>query len=228
MELKKSNKANLDKKRSLFMEIGLLIAFSVVLLAFELKFEPPKEEEEVQRKTDVIEQEEVQLTRQEEQQQKPPEPPKVADILEIVDDKVVIDQHIDINMDADLLTAIEPVEFVPTVQEEEEEIILFAIIEDKPTFNGKDADVGFRDWVFSQIKYPPVAAENGITGRVIYEFCIDKNGKLTDIKLLRGPDPLLDAEVLRVLKMSPDWTPGKQRGKAVKVRYQFPFSFQLQ
>jgi protein TonB len=139
-----------------------------------------------------------------------------------------INTHIEINTDVDLNTEIAAIEFTPTEVVEEEEIVLFAIVEEKPTFMGEDADAGFRKWVSTKIVYPPIAAENGIFGRVFYEFAIDKSGNVCDIKLLRGVDPLLDAEVLRVLKMSPKWTPGMQRGKAVKVRYQFPFMFQLQ
>ena len=228
MELKKSDKANLNKSRVLFIEIGLLIALGASLLAFEWQASPEED-----KKTDgamdiAVEEELIAQTRQEEPPPPAPEPPKVTDFLEILSDDVKIDTHIDINMDVDLNAEITPVEFTPTAVEEEEETVLFAIVEDKPTFMGEDAEAGFRKWVFSKIVYPPIAAENGITGRVFYEFAIDKSGNVCDIKLLRGVDPLLDAEALRVLKMSPKWTPGMQRGKPVKVRYQFPFMFQLQ
>ena len=108
---------------------------------------------------------------------------------------------------------------------DEEEIFYYAIVEEKPMFNGKDAEVSFSEWVNSVLVYPPVARENDITGRVFTDFIIDKDGNLTDIRILRGADPLLDAEALRMLRMSPKWTPGKQRGKTVKVRYQFMFVF---
>jgi protein TonB len=101
------------------------------------------------------------------------------------------------------------------------------VIEDKPLFNGKPAEEGFREYVGSNTKYPPVAAENGITGRVYVEFTIDKDGTVINVKILRGVDPSLDAEALRVIKASPKWTPGRQRGKTVKVKYQFPVNFRL-
>jgi len=234
MELKKSHKANLEKWRGLFLEIGLLLALSVSLLAFEWKVAPKEEEEEntgpVQA---VMEMEDiVPITRQEEAPPPPPEPPKVTDILDIVADDVVVDTNLEINMEADFSTEIVPVVFEASagsavVIEEEEEVMLFHIIEDKPTFQGKDADTGFREWVQKQTVYPPVAQENGITGRVYIEFTIDRDGSLTDIKILRGVDPQLDAEAMRVIKMSPKWQPGMQRGKAVKVKYTFPFFFQL-
>ena len=229
MELKKSDKANLDKNRGLFIEIGLLVALGFVLLAFEWQKTPEEEKFEEERIVEAITEELVQVTRQEEPPPPPPEPPKITDILDIVADDVVVDSHIEINIEVDLNTEITVFEFTETeIVEEEEEIFLFAIVEDKPMFNGKDADVGFREWVNSRIQYPPVAQENGITGRVICEFAIDRDGNVTEIKVLRGADPLLDNEVTRVLRQSPKWTPGMQRGKPVKVRYMFPFTFQLQ
>jgi protein TonB len=228
MELKKSDKANLNKSRVLYIEIGLLLALGVSLLAFEWQTSPKEDKKIDGPAIESIEEEQVAPTRQEEPPPPAPEPPKVTDFLEIMSDDVKIDTHIEINTDVDLNAEIVPVEFTPTVVEEEEEIILFAIVEEKPTFNGEDAEVGFRKWVSSKIVYPPIASENGIAGRVFYEFAIDKSGNVCDIKLLRGVDPLLDAEALRVLKMSPKWQPGMQRGKPVKVRYQFPFVFQLQ
>ena len=229
MELKKSDKANLEKQRGLFLEIGLLIALVFAFLAFELQVAPKEEEQVDMRVQESIEEEIIPITRQDEPPPPPPEPPKVTDILEIVADDVQVDTQIHIDIEVDLMTEISIVEYSHTeIEEEEEEVLLFAIVEDKPMFNGKDADVGFREWVNSRIVYPPVAQENGITGRVFTEFAIDRDGNITDIRILRGDDPLLDAEAMRVLRLSPKWTPGMQRGRPVKVRYQFPFVFQLQ
>ena len=228
MELKKSDKANLEKRRFLFFEIGMLIALGFGILAFELKISPTEADKADGPLQAAIEEEIVPITRHEEPPPPPPEPPKVTDILEIVSDDVQVDTQIHIDIEVDLMTEISIFEYTQEEMEEEDEIVLFAVIEDKPMFNGKDADVGFREWVSSRIVYPAVAAENGITGRVITEFTIDRDGSITDIRILRGADPLLDAEALRILRMSPKWTPGKQRGRAVRVRYQFPFVFHLQ
>ena len=227
MELKKSDKANLEKRRGLYFEIGLLIALGFALLAFELKSSPKVEERAEGPVQVAIEEEIVPITRQDEPPPPPPEPPKVTDILEIVADDVQVDTQIHIDIEVDLMTEISIIEYTQVEIEEEEEVFLFAVIEDKPMFNGKEADVGFREWVNTRIVYPPVAQENGITGRVFTEFVVDRDGSVIDIKILRGADPLLDAEALRVLRQSPKWTPGMQRGRPVKVRYQFPFSFQL-
>jgi protein TonB len=231
MELKKSQKANLEKNRLLYMEVGLLVALLFTLLAFEWQTAPKVEVEETGTVVQTsMEEDIVPITRQEEAAPPPPEPPKVTDILDIVSDDVHVDTNIDINIEADLNTEIVApvIAFTGTeVVEEEEEVVMFAIVEDKPMFNGKDAETGFREYVRNNTQYPPVAQENGITGRIFVEFTIGTDGTVTDVKLLRGVDPLLDNEALRVIRASPKWTPGMQRGKPVKVKYQFPVNFQL-
>ena len=232
MEQKKSSKANLEKNRGLYMEIGLLIALLVTLLAFEWQIAPKVDEEEQVVAQAAIDEDFVQITRQEEAPPPPaPEPPKVTDILDIVSDDVHVDTSIDINIEADLSTEISIVPvavFTETVVEEEvEEAILFAIVEDKPLFNGKDAETAFRDWVGANTNYPPIAQENGISGRVFVEFTIGTDGRVTDVVVTRGIDPTLDNEALRVIRSSPRWTPGMQRGKPVKVKYTCPVNFRL-
>jgi len=228
MELKKSDKANLEKNRGLYLQIGLLFALCVSLLAFEWQVAPKEEVMDEGPMKEAIEEEVIAITRQEEPPPPPPEPPKVTDILDIVADDVHVDTNIDINIEADQSTEITTVAFTATeVIEEDEDEVLFAIVEDKPTFMGKDAETAFRDWVNSKIVYPPVAQENGISGRVFVEFAISKTGDVEDVRLLRGVDPLLDNEALRVIRMSPKWTPGMQRNKPVKVKYQFQLVFRL-
>ena len=112
--------------------------------------------------------------------------------------------------------------------EQDEEVFIFAQVEVKPLFNGKKPDEAFREYVNSMVVYPKEAKEKGITGRVFTEFIIDTDGSITEVKLMRGVNPLLDAEVLRVLKTSPKWTPGKHQGKAVKVKYAFPYLFSVE
>lgn len=227
MELKKSDKANLEKKRSLFIEIGLLVALAVVFVGFEWTSSPKEEEEDSGPVQAMIEEEIVPITRQDEPPPPPPEPPKVTDILDIVADDVYVDTNIDINVEADQNMEIDPVVFEATEIEEEEEEEIFTFVEDMPLFNGKVAEEGFRDFVSKNTVYPAVAQENGVSGRVLVEFTINQQGDLVDAKIMRGVDPLLDAEALRVIRSSPKWTPGKQRGKTVKVKYVFPVNFRL-
>ena len=102
----------------------------------------------------------------------------------------------------------------------------FQIVEVKPTFQGGDENV-FTKWVFEQLKYPADAVKGKVQGRVILQFVVDENGNVGNVKVVRGVAPSLDQEALRVVAMSPKWTPGTQRGKNVKVRYIFPVIFQL-
>ena len=108
-----------------------------------------------------------------------------------------------------------------------EEVFMYALVDEKPTFNGMDAEKGFREYVSKNITYPAEAMEKGITGRVFVEFTIGRDGSVSNVTLLRGVDPLLDKESLRLIAASPKWTPGKHRGKEVNVKYQFPINFQL-
>ena len=108
----------------------------------------------------------------------------------------------------------------------EEEAIPFALVEIKPSFNGGDANE-FSKWVNSHLVYPDIAKENGVMGRVMIQFTVKADGQLANIKVLRGVDPSLDKEAVRVVSMSPKWKPGQQRGKNVNVTYTFPVIFQL-
>ena len=103
---------------------------------------------------------------------------------------------------------------------------VFFIVEDMPTFQGKPVD-NFRNYIADNIVYPEEAAKNGIEGKVFVQFKVNSSGKVADARIVRGVDPLLDAEALRVIKSSPDWEPGKQRGKKVCVMFTFPIKFEL-
>ena len=102
----------------------------------------------------------------------------------------------------------------------------FTVVDVKPTFNGGDENV-FVKWVAKELKYPVVAKEKKIEGRVILQFTVNKEGKVTNVKVVRGVDPLLDAEAVRAIYASPLWKPGYQNNTAVNVRYTFPVIFQL-
>ena len=108
----------------------------------------------------------------------------------------------------------------------EEEAIPFQLVEEKPSFQGGDANQ-FSMWVNQRLVYPEIAKENGVQGRVTIQFTVEKDGSVTKVKVLRGIDPSLDKEAIRVVSMSPKWTPGKQRNRTVPVTYTFPVIFQL-
>ncbi len=229
MEIKKSPKANLENKKLLFTEIGLILALLVVYFAFEWST-AEKQVAVLEDTTQVVETEEmVPIT-----QETPPPPPSapkipvLSDQIDIVDDEIQVDDDMFMNLEDDSNMGVEIMDYVETVEEEvvEEEAIPFAFVEEKPSFMGGDANA-FSKWVNERLVYPEIAKENGVSGRVTLLFTVNTDGSVSNVKVLRGVDSSLDKEAVRVVSMSPKWTPGKQRDRAVKVTYTFPVIFQL-
>jgi protein TonB len=230
MEVKKTPKADLENKKLLFREIGLIIALAVVLLAFEWTTAEKADTINLSVDAQVVEEEYIPVTQQE--QAPPPEAPKIpvlSDIIDIVDDDIVVTDNLFIDMEDDASIGVEIMDYVAVVEEEEveEEAIPFALVEEKPQFQGGDAN-DFSKWVNSKLVYPEVAKENGVQGRVTLQFTVYTDGSVRDVKVLRGVDASLDKEAVRIVSMSPKWTPGKQRERPVKVTYTFPVLFKLQ
>jgi protein TonB len=171
--------------------------------------------------------EEMQVTRREEPPKPEPQQQKVIEILNIVEDDINIDDDFDFNVEADASTEFEFHGFADDGEEFAEEEV-FYIVEDMPTFNGGDPALEFRKYIAQNLRYPDIAAENGISGRVIVQFAVNNVGKVVDAVVVAGVDPALDKEAIRVVMSSPAWTPGKQRGKPVKVLFTFPINFVLQ
>ncbi|WP_297101523.1 energy transducer TonB [uncultured Draconibacterium sp.] len=229
MELKKTPKADLEIKKNTFWLIGLVIALGVSLLAFEWTTKPTKAADLGQIQTAEVEEEIIPITREQEvKPPPPPPPPKVIEVLNIVDDDVEIEDELEIeDTEADEETVIDVAPVIETAEEEEEEEAqVFFIVEDMPEFPG--GDLALRKYIANAIKYPVIAQENGIQGKVYVTFVVSKTGKVTDAKIARGVDPSLDKEALRVVNALPAWKPGKQRGKPVNVSYTVPINFVLQ
>lgn len=146
--------------------------------------------------------------------------------MEIVDDASTIDEDLEI-LDAEDDSENKPVEnpsdFGEYGDEETGDDDIFQIVEDVPTFPFGDVS----KWIAKNVKYPQIAAENNIQGKVFMNFVIEKDGSITDVKVLRGVDPALDKEAIRVIKSMPKWKPGKQRGKPVRVSFNLPITFTL-
>lgn len=106
-----------------------------------------------------------------------------------------------------------------------EENKIFTVVEQMPMYPGGDA--ALMQYLSSNIHYPAVAAENGVQGRVVVGFVVERDGSITDVNVMRSVDPSLDREAVRVVKNMPRWTPGKQNGSAVRVKYQVPVAFRL-
>ncbi|MGM9761880.1 MAG: energy transducer TonB [Candidatus Cryptobacteroides sp.] len=228
MEIKKSPSADLNNKKLLFVEIGFVIALLIVYGAFEYRSKEKKEAVLAAENTEIIEEEIVPIT-----QENTPPPPEIAkvpvlsDIIDIVEDDITVEDNI-LNLEDDANLGVEVMDYVSEVEEEvvEEESIPFTLVEKKPSFMGGDANT-FSAWVNQHLEYPEVARENGVSGRVMLQFTVNPNGSVTDVKVLRGVDPALDKEAVRVISSSPKWEPGRQRDRAVKVIYTFPVVFQL-
>ena len=226
MELKKSPKADLQNKRGLLLEIGLVVALLLVIAAFS--YTPTEYRiEKMETAAVAIEEEITEITRQD---QKPPEPPKKTEITVITDILDIVTNDTKITTDIDFAEFSEDVEIVQQVAVQEEVIEEdqpFVKVEQMPSFQGGDL-MTFRNWVQSKVRYPQIAQENGISGRVLMSFVIEKDGTLTNIQVLQAPDRSLSDEAMRVLKMSPKWKPGKQRNQTVRVKYTLPVDFRIQ
>ena len=229
MEVKKSPKASLENKKLLFTEIGLVVALGVVFGAFEWSSKD-SQVALLEDTTQVLVEEEMIAI----QNELPPPPPAAPDIpvlsdqIDIVEDDVKLDDDMFMNLEDDN-SAYEIVDYkeAEVVEEEvEEEAIPFQLVEQKPSFNGGDANE-FSKWVNSRLVYPEIAKENGVQGKVILQFTIGTNGRLSDVRVLQSPDESLAAEAVRVVSSSPKWAPGRMRDRSVRVVYTFPVIFQL-
>ena len=226
MEEKKSPKANLENKKLMFMQIGMIISLLIAWLAFEHKSYDKREiDPSLLRQTEVVEEEMVEITKQEEQKPQPVEVPKQTTQLEIVQDDVEV-EDIEINAEVDQQEVIE--EYVPVEVEEEDvqEQEIFQIVEEMPAYPGGEQKL--MEFIAKGIKYPQIARETGIQGRVFVGFVIEPDGSVSNVKVLRGIGGGCDEEAMRVVKSMPKWKPGKQRGKAVRVSYMLPVNFKLQ
>ena len=228
MEIKKTPKADLENKKSLFLMVGLVIALGITGIALSMSSKPVADEYKPPKK-ETTEVEQIDNSRQDMQEQQPEvEKAKVqviTDVLNIVSNDQKIDTNVAFIEDPDDFGDFE------IVIEEKEEVIeeeeIFVNAEEMPTFQGGDLSK-FRNWVQSNVKYPQIALENGIQGNVVIKFVVEKDGKLSNIQVLQSPDKTLSEAAIAVLQKSPKWKPGKQRNKPVRVTYTLPVSFRIQ
>lgn len=222
MDPKKNPKADLEKIRGTFMAGGLLVSMVIVYMLINLKFYDVQASELGQLVVEEIEEEIIPITQQNTPPPPPPPPPAAPEVIEIVEDDVEVEEIEMIDTEADAETIVEEFEVVEEVVEEE----IFTIVESMPEFPGGGQEALFK-YLQKEMKYPQVAKENGIQGTVFVNFVVGKDGKIRDVKILRGVNKMLDDEAIRVVKAMPSWKPGKQRGKAVSVSYNLPIKFTL-
>lgn len=230
MEIKKTPKADLENKKSTWLLVGYVIVLAFMFIAFEWTKRDVKIDTS-QAVTDLVFEEEIEIPITEQPEQLPPPPqeaPSIAETLTIVDDDTEVEETA-IASTEETGQAMEIKYVAPTVEEEEdpEEQTIFEVVEQMPEFpNGGMA--GLMQFLSKNIKYPTIAQENGTQGRVTVQFVVNKDGSIVDAKVLRGVDPYLDKEALRVINSMPKWKPGMQRGKPVRVKYTVPVMFRLQ
>ncbi len=225
MEPKKNPKVDLEKKKSIFFEIGLIVALLIVFAAFEYKSYDKQTIDLSSRVVEDIQEELIPITEQK-VKPPPPPPPKQVTQIKIVEDDVEVDEDIDIDVEADDETIFE--EYIPPEEDEEEvvEAEIFTVDESMPEFPGGMGEL--MKYLAVNIKYPPLAKESGIQGRVFINFVVEPTGAISNVKVLRGIGGGCDEEAVRVVESMPKWKAGMQRGKAVRVSYNLPVKFTLQ
>ena len=228
MEIKKSPKADLESKKSTFILIGLVVSLFVVWRVFEYKSYDKQSVDEFQRTVEVIEEEMVEITKQEQPKVQPPQPKPQVTQIEVVEDDVEVEDEIDINAEVDQDEVIEEYDFTPPEIEEEEivEAEIFKVVEEMPEFPGGAAKM--MEYIQKNIKYPMMARESDIQGRVFVNFVVEPDGTITNVTVMRGIGGGCDEEALRVVQSMPNWKPGKQRGSAVRCSFTVPIIFKLQ
>ncbi|WP_099464297.1 MULTISPECIES: energy transducer TonB [Parabacteroides] len=229
MEIKKSPKADLEKGKTISTFMGLVVGLAILFVGFEWGNRDIQVATASDQVADVIAEEEIEITRPENTPPPPPPPPAqvVAEVLTVVDDDTDLEQQDIVTSEDNQKEAQHQTYTPPAVVEEEEESAqtIFTVVEEMPKFPGGDAEL--LKFLGKSVKYPVIAQENGIQGRVICSFVINRDGSVVDAEVVRGVDPALDKEAIRVVNSMPKWTPGKQRGKPVRVKYTVPITFRL-
>ena len=227
MEIKKSPKADLEGKKTTNLFLGAIMVLAVLFVGFEWSERDKKVVTDTGLQEVVFEEEIIPITEQEQPKQAPPPPeaPKAEEVLNIIENDSKVEEST-VQASDDTQAAVE-VKYTPVEVEEEEvdEQQIFQVVEENPEFPG-----GMKEcmkFLSNNIKYPQISQENGVQGRVIVQFVVNADGTIVDPVVVRGVDPYLDKEALRVIKLMPKWKPGKQRGKAVRVRYTQPVLFRL-
>jgi protein TonB len=227
MDVKKSPKASLEDKKMLFVMMGLVMVLSLLYIGFEWT----DKEITVYAATDtsLLAEEEIEVVQTAQELPPPPPPPapEIVEILNVVEDNVEV-ASVEINTEDDknkVVAISAPVTSSAPIEEEEDNVV-FQVVEKMPSFPGGDAAL-FK-FLNENVKYPVIAQENGVQGRVICQFVVNRDGSIVDVEVVRSVDASLDKEAIRVIKSMPKWSPGQQRGKPVRVKYTLPVNFKLQ
>ncbi|TAI47313.1 energy transducer TonB [Flagellimonas allohymeniacidonis] len=239
MEPKKYPKANLNRSSSLFFVIGLAVTLFLTWIALEYKSDEKEIKIEISHREVQDLREDVPIT-EIIRAEPPPPPPSAPSVIEVIEDENEIEETVIKSTEVSQETVVDDpiiaVEDVDVDEVEEEITVPFAVIENIPVFpgceNGTDEEKRacfqkkVQEHVRDNFKYPDLALEMGIQGKVFVQFIIDSKGHVTQIRT-RGPDRLLEKEAKRIIASLPQMTPGKQRGKSVNMPYSIPINFKL-
>lgn len=228
MELKKSQKADLENKKGLFAEVGLVVILAAALVGFNIK--SYDREDVVVETREVSAEVEEQIVQTKELETPPPPEPEVPEVVTQVsvvqNDAEITNELGPVDMSANNAVNTE-VQHVEVSQKEEEvaeeEVLVF--VEENPEFPGGDA--ARLKFLSENLKYPPAARDNGIQGKVYIQFVVERDGRITNAKVLRDIGGGCGAEALRVVKSMPKWKPAKQQGRAVRSQFTLPVQFTL-
>ncbi len=234
MEPKKNPKADISRNSGLYFVIGLTVVMVLVLSALEWKKYDKSQDYDIAINVDEDLDEEVPMTEQI-KTPPPPPPPAAPEVIEVVEDEEEVEETIIEDTESDSEEEIAEVEDIVAEEMEEDISVPFAVIEDVPVFPGCERASNKKQCfqekmqahIVKNFRYPEIAQEMGVQGRVNVMFVIQKDGSIGDIRM-RGPDKNLEAEAMRIIKKLPKMTPGKQRGRAVKVPFSIPITFRLQ
>jgi len=229
MEAKKYEKADLNRFRMVFFNIGLIISLSITYTAFEWKF---YDDSSILDTSVIVNDEFEEVFEIPPTEQPPPPPPEIKNVnIVTIEDTEEIEDELEISFDIEMTEDL-VIEQLPLVIEDgegfEEETSeeIFLIVEEQPSPKG--GMKAFYNHVNSIIRYPSQARRLGVQGRVFVQFVIEKDGSITQVAVIRGIADDCDKEAIRVVSSAPAWNPGKQRGKPVRVKMSLPISFRLQ
>jgi periplasmic protein TonB len=223
MKFRKSGKADMENKRELSLRIGMFGFFAIVLCSFTYTEKVKADSTLPLNGLEISEEMMLNLGQEE---VKTTLPTATVEILSIVTGDLKNTDIPEIVYSETIKeTKVKGKQTIVEVKAADGDEI-FVIVENMPEFPG--GELALRKHLNRAIKYPSIAQENGIQGKVIVNFVVDKDGNVSNAKIARGVDPSIDKEALRVVMSLPKWKPGMQRGKAVRVSYTVPISFQLQ
>ena len=234
MEPKKNPKADLNRNTGLYFAVGLFAVMALTYFAFEHKTYEGGNEYDISMNVDDDLDEEVPMTEQL-KTPPPPPPPAAPEIIEVVEDEEEVEETVIESTESNEEEEVMEVEDVEVEEVEEDVDVPFAVIENVPVFPGCEKESNKRacfnkmmqKHISKNFRYPEIAQEMGVQGRVSVMFTIQKDGSIGNVRM-RGPDKNLEKEAARIIGKLPKMTPGKQRGRAVRVPFSIPITFKLQ